>query len=112
MPEWGVKQDATPGVVGKTVGTTYVTPTRIGDYEVQCTELCGSGHGEMHFKNIHVLSQAAFDKWLTQAKALAEKVQGGGGEDSRPRRLQQRGLRWLPHVHAGQVERHDGPVAR
>ena len=74
MPEWGVKQDATPGVVGKTVGTTYITPTRIGDYEVQCTELCGAGHGEMHFKNIHVLSQAAFDKWLTQAKALAEKV--------------------------------------
>ena len=74
VPEWGVKQDATPGVVGKTVGTTYVKPTRIGDYEVQCTELCGAGHGEMHFKNIHVLSQAAFDKWLTQAKALAEKV--------------------------------------
>ena len=78
VPEWGVKQDATPGVVGKTVGTTYVTPTRIGDYEVQCTELCGSGHGEMHFKNIHVLSQAAFDKWLTQAKADAAEGSGGG----------------------------------
>ncbi|MDX6629937.1 MAG: cytochrome c oxidase subunit [Gaiellales bacterium] len=74
VPEWGVKQDATPGVVGKTVGTTYVTPTRIGTYEVQCTELCGSGHGEMHFKNIHVLSQADFDKWLTGAKAEAAKA--------------------------------------
>ena len=60
MPEWGVKQDATPGVIGKTVGTTYVKPTRVGTYEVQCTELCGSGHGEMHFKNIHVLTQADF----------------------------------------------------
>ncbi|MDT4936416.1 MAG: cytochrome c oxidase subunit, partial [Pseudonocardiales bacterium] len=74
VPEWGVKQDATPGVVGKTVGTTYVKPTRIGIYEVQCTELCGSGHGEMHFKNIHVLSQADFDKWLTAAKAEAAKA--------------------------------------
>ncbi|HET6173320.1 MAG TPA: c-type cytochrome [Gaiellales bacterium] len=74
VPQWGVKQDATPGVVGKTVGTTYVKPTRIGTYEVQCTELCGSGHGEMHFKNIHVLSQADFDKWLTGAKADAAKA--------------------------------------
>ena len=43
VPEWGVKQDATPGVAGKKVGTTYVKPTKIGVYEVQCTELCGSG---------------------------------------------------------------------
>jgi cytochrome c oxidase subunit 2 len=74
VPEWGIKQDATPGVSGKTVGTTYVKPTKIGLYEVQCTELCGSGHGEMHFKNIHVLSQADFDKWLAQAKADAAKA--------------------------------------
>jgi cytochrome c oxidase subunit II len=74
VPEWGVKQDATPGVAGKKVGTTYVKPTRIGTYEVQCTELCGSGHGEMHFKNIHVLSKADFAKWLTQAKADAAKA--------------------------------------
>jgi cytochrome c oxidase subunit 2 len=74
VPEWGVKQDATPGVVGKKVGTTYVKPTRIGTYEVQCTELCGSGHGEMHFKNIHVLSKADFAKWLAQAKADAAKA--------------------------------------
>ena len=47
VPEWGVKQDATPGVSGKQVGTTYVKPTRVGTYEVQCTELCGSGHGEI-----------------------------------------------------------------
>jgi cytochrome c oxidase subunit 2 len=74
VPEWGVKQDATPGVTGKTVATTYVKPTKIGTYEVQCTELCGSGHGDMHFKNIHVLSQADFDKWLAGAKADAAKA--------------------------------------
>jgi cytochrome c oxidase subunit 2 len=74
VPEWGVKQDATPGVTGKAVGTTYVTPTRVGTYEVQCTELCGSGHGEMHFKNIHVLSKAAFATWLAGAKADAAKA--------------------------------------
>jgi cytochrome c oxidase subunit 2 len=74
VPQWGVKQDATPGVIGKTVGTTYVKPTRVGTYEVQCTELCGSGHGEMHFKNIHVLTPQAFAKWLVGAKAEAAKA--------------------------------------
>jgi cytochrome c oxidase subunit 2 len=74
VPEWGVKQDATPGVSGQKVGTTYVKPTKIGVYEVQCTELCGSGHGEMHFKNIHVLSQKDFAKWLAGAKADAAKA--------------------------------------
>jgi cytochrome c oxidase subunit 2 len=74
VPQWGVKQDATPGVVGKTVGTTWVTPTRIGTYEVQCTELCGLGHGAMHYKNIHVLSKADFAKWLAGAKAEAAKA--------------------------------------
>ena len=71
VPEWGVKQDATPGVAGKRVGTTWVTPTREGDYEVQCTELCGSGHGEMSFRNIHVLSKAEFAEWLATAKQEA-----------------------------------------
>jgi cytochrome c oxidase subunit II len=74
VPEWGVKQDATPGVKGKTVGTTYVTPTRVGTWEVQCTELCGSGHGDMHYKNIHVLTPAAFAIWLKGAKADAAKA--------------------------------------
>jgi cytochrome c oxidase subunit 2 len=74
VPEWGIKQDATPGVKGRTVGTTYVKPTRVGTYEVQCTELCGSGHGEMHFKNIHVLSKPAFAKWLASAKSDAAKA--------------------------------------
>jgi cytochrome c551/c552 len=41
---------------------------------VQCTELCGSGHGDMHFKNIHVLTKPAFATWLAGAKADAAKA--------------------------------------
>jgi cytochrome c oxidase subunit II len=74
VPEWGVKQDATPGVSGKRVGTTWVTPNRLGTYEVQCTELCGFGHGAMHFPNVHVLSKEEFAKWLADAKAEAAKA--------------------------------------
>jgi cytochrome c oxidase subunit II len=71
VPEWGVKQDATPGVSGKRVGTTWVTPTRVGTYEVQCAELCGAGHGEMVYRNIHVLPKAEFANWLATAKEEA-----------------------------------------
>ena len=84
VPEWGVKQDATPGVSGERVGTTWVTPTRIGTYEVQCTELCGAGHGTMVFRNIHVLSKAAFATWLAKAKqeaaAAKQAAQANPGE--------------------------------
>ena len=75
VPEWGVKQDATPGVSGARVGTTWVTPTRVGTYEVQCTELCGSGHGTMKFKNIHVYSKERFATWLAGAKKEAAEAQ-------------------------------------
>jgi cytochrome c oxidase subunit 2 len=71
VPEWGIKQDATPGVSGRLVGTTWVTPNRVGTYEVQCTELCGAGHGTMRAKNIHVYSKEEFAAWLTQAKKEA-----------------------------------------
>jgi cytochrome c oxidase subunit 2 len=74
VPEWGVKQDATPGVKGKSVGTTYVKLIKTGTFEVQCTELCGSGHGEMHYPNIHVLEVPAFERWLKGAKAAAAKA--------------------------------------
>ena len=57
-------------MIGQTVGTTYVKPTRVGTYEVQCTELCGSGHGTMVFKNIHVLTQTAL-------RQVARRRQGG-----------------------------------
>ena len=45
---------------------------------MQCTELCGSGHGEMHFKNIHVLSQAA----LRQVAAERQGRRGRGKQQA------------------------------
>ena len=72
VPEWGVKQDATPGVSGKRVGTTWVTPTRVGTYEVQCTELCGSGHGDDELQE----HPRALEGGL---RRLARRGQEGGG---------------------------------
>src|SRR3712207_1348618 len=43
VPEFRMKQDAVPGVETR----VPVTPTRVGEYDVICTELCGLGHSVM-----------------------------------------------------------------
>jgi cytochrome c oxidase subunit II len=66
VPQWRIKKDTVPGIVT----TARVTPDKVGDYELICTELCGFGHSTMRAKVI-VQPQAAFDKWVG---ALKEKV--------------------------------------
>ena len=39
VPEFSVKLDAVPGITT----TLRVTPTRLGNYPAECTELCGAG---------------------------------------------------------------------
>ena len=72
------------------------------DYEVQCTELCGSGHGSMRFKNIHVLTKADFATVSRRAKKEAAEAKEGGADQPGPGGLQDVGLRRLSHVHARQ----------
>lgn len=67
VPEFRMKQDAVPGIVTQ----TYVTPTKVGTYQVICTELCGLGHSTMRARAI-VLSHADYEKWANAGK-------GGGG---------------------------------
>lgn len=61
IPTFRVKQDAVPGM---TIQIWFV-PTKEGDYEIACAELCGVGHYIMRGK-IKVESQRAFDAWLAQ----------------------------------------------
>ena len=58
VPNFGQKMDAVPGI--KT--SIYVTPTRLGNYQVVCAELCGLGHATMRAK-ASVVSEAQFEKW-------------------------------------------------
>jgi cytochrome c oxidase subunit 2 len=64
VPNFGQKMDAVPGIET----TILVTPTRTGEYEVVCTELCGLGHATMRAK-ARVVTQAAFDKWVQEQRA-------------------------------------------
>lgn len=65
IPAFRVKQDAVPGMTQNVV----FTPTKAGNYDIACAELCGVGHYIMRGR-IVVESQQAFDTWLaSQAPA-------------------------------------------
>jgi cytochrome c oxidase subunit II len=66
VPEFSEKLDAVPGIVT----TLRVTPTRIGTYPVECTELCGPGHAFMR-SAAHVVTPAQFRAWLAAQPANA-----------------------------------------
>lgn len=65
VPAMRVKQDLIPGM------TTHVwfTPNKIGQFEIACSQLCGTGHYRMR-GIINVLSQADFDQWIQQNKGI------------------------------------------
>jgi cytochrome c oxidase subunit 2 len=66
VPDFSEKLDAVPGITT----TLRVTPTRIGTYPVECTELCGAGHSLMRTA-AHVVSPSAFQTWLSSQKSNA-----------------------------------------
>jgi cytochrome c oxidase subunit 2 len=55
----GVKADANPGVDN----IVYVTPTRVGTFDVRCAEICGIWHGYMFDKG-RVVSRQEFEAWI------------------------------------------------
>ena len=76
VPEFRLKQDAVPGI------NTHMrlTPNKLGNYTVVCTELCGLGHSTMR-SPVHVVNSQQFATWLRQqaAPTAAQAPSGGGG---------------------------------
>ncbi len=66
VPEFSQKEDIVPGLVTQ----LHITPTRLGTFPLECTELCGLGHSLMRSQAI-VMKPAAFDAWLAQQKKSA-----------------------------------------
>lgn len=64
--ELRLKQDALPGLLIPV--HFHVDTDKVGEYEISCTQLCGSGHHRMR-ATLKVMSQADFDKWLANEKA-------------------------------------------
>ena len=59
VPAFRTKQDLVPGFPTH----TQFVPTREGEYEIACAELCGLGHYKMR-GTVIVMSQDEYDKWL------------------------------------------------
>ena len=59
VPVMRVKQDAIPGMMVP----VWFTPTRIGEYEVVCSQLCGLGHYRMR-ATLRVVSEPDYRAWL------------------------------------------------
>lgn len=73
-PALRLKQDAIPGMVVP----VWFKATKKGEFEVACSQLCGSGHYSMR-SVIKVTDQEAYATW-TQAQ-IDKKNSGGGGDD-------------------------------
>jgi cytochrome c oxidase subunit 2 len=59
-----VKQDTIPG---ESI-PVWFTPTQVGDWEINCSQLCGLGHYRMRgFYSIK--TQDAYDAWLKETAA-------------------------------------------
>ena len=62
--ELRIQQDFVPGLDL----AIHFTPTKIGRYEILCTQLCGLGHYNMK-SYVEVMSQEDFDNWLKKHAA-------------------------------------------
>lgn len=62
VPVFRLKQDAVPGrsIQG------WFTPTQTGDFDIQCAEICGIGHGLMP-AFIHVRTADEHQQWMADA---------------------------------------------
>ncbi|MGA7218912.1 MAG: hypothetical protein WBX38_11380 [Candidatus Sulfotelmatobacter sp.] len=65
VPELRIQQDFVPGLDV----SVHFTATKIGRYEIVCTQLCGLGHYNMK-AYLEVKSQDDYDTWIKQQAAL------------------------------------------
>ncbi len=66
VPVFRLKQDAVPG----RAITGWFTPTRTGEHDVQCAEICGIGHGIMAAR-IHIQDANTHAQWIAENSTSA-----------------------------------------
>lgn len=63
VPVMRVKQDAIPGMMIP----VWFTPSRVGEYEIACSQLCGLGHYRMRGL-LRVVYAEEYTRWLAAQK--------------------------------------------
>lgn len=66
VPVFRLKQDAIPG----RIITGWFEPILTGEFDIQCAEICGLGHGLMPGR-IHISSKSDHAAWVQKESALA-----------------------------------------
>jgi len=66
VPQFRVKMDMIPGMVT----SMWLTPTRTGDFDALCEELCGMAHFAMRGRVI-IDDEETFDAWLASQPTFA-----------------------------------------
>lgn len=68
LPNFRVKQDLVPGMQTR----VWFTPTKVGEFEIACAELCGLGHYRMR-AFLTVMSRADYDNWIEEQLAIEQQ---------------------------------------
>jgi len=66
VPELRVKQNLVPGMTIE----IWFTPTRAGQYELACNQICGLGHYRMRGA-LYVDEPSDFEHWLAEQRAAS-----------------------------------------
>jgi cytochrome c oxidase subunit 2 len=66
VPVFRIKQDAIPG---RTI-TGWFEPTIVGEFDMQCAEICGIGHGVM-VSRIYIEDEQAHADWIQSASVAS-----------------------------------------
>jgi cytochrome c oxidase subunit 2 len=78
VPEFRGKMDMVPGLVSY----FWFTPTRTGEFEILCAELCGVSHYLMRGKVV-VDSEADYQKWLATQQTFAQTMAAADEKQAR-----------------------------
>ena len=69
VPDFRVKMDVIPNIYMM----LWFEATKIGEYDIFCTEYCGKSHSEMLGK-VKVLSESDYLEWLAKANVVDESI--------------------------------------
>lgn len=75
LPQFRVRMDLVPGLATR----VWFTPTKTGTYNLNCQELCGTGHFAM-LGRVVIDEQPAFDSWLDTWPTFAQSLAKSAGD--------------------------------
>ncbi len=76
IPAFRVKEDAVPGMQTH----LWFLPDTVGEYDLFCSEYCGTGHSSMITK-VKVIPASDFDKWYAEGSAERKGEAKEGGRE-------------------------------